>query len=171
MKGYRLELAPMLARQTGAQIAAYRLAQPKETNMRRFIGALIAAAAFAGAAQSDTLDLAGLWLTQARTARVQVNDCGDGTPCGVVRWVDPAAAGAGKDARNPDPALRERPLVGLTLFSGFNKDGARWRGGRIFDPESGRTYSSRLELQRDGTLHVVGCFGPICRTQRWTRAE
>ena len=44
------------------------------------------------------------------------------------------------DEKNPDPALRDRELLGLDLFSNFHFDGDdRWIGGRIYDPNSGKT--------------------------------
>lgn len=52
-----------------------------------------------------------------------------------------------RDDRNPDEALRHRPLVGLELLDGYRFGNGRWEG-RIYDPESGNTYASRME--RDG---------------------
>jgi uncharacterized protein (DUF2147 family) len=72
-----------------------------------------------------------------------------------------------RDDNNPDPALKERLLVGLELLADYRFDGRRWQG-RIYDPESGNTYSSRME--RDGErLKIRGYIGVpmLGRTQRF----
>ncbi|MCB1685448.1 MAG: DUF2147 domain-containing protein [Pseudomonadales bacterium] len=58
------------------------------------------------------------------------------------------------DDQNPDPALRERPLLGLELFSDFEFRRGRW-SGRVYSPESGRTFSARIRV-KDNELHVRG---------------
>jgi hypothetical protein len=62
------------------------------------------------------------------------------------------------DDRNPDPALRERPIVGIDLLSEYRFDDGQWRG-RIYDPESGKVYSSRMKVEKDGRLHMRGYIG------------
>jgi uncharacterized protein (DUF2147 family) len=76
------------------------------------------------------------------------------------------------DEKNPDPALRDRPLVGLNLFAGFVYDGnGRWSGGTIYDPNSGKTYRCIVTWIDDDTLKVRGYVGvPLLgRTETWTR--
>ena len=62
------------------------------------------------------------------------------------------------DDNNPDEALRSRPLLGLNLFSNYEHTGKRWQG-KIYDPESGKTYSSRVSLDKDGNLKMRGYIG------------
>jgi len=78
------------------------------------------------------------------------------------------------DEKNPDPALRDRPLVGLNLFAGFKYDGdGRWSGGTIYDPNSGKTYRCIVTWIDHDTLKVRGYVGvPILgRTETWTRRK
>jgi uncharacterized protein (DUF2147 family) len=75
------------------------------------------------------------------------------------------------DANNPDPRLRGRALVGLLTLWGFARDGAVWRGGRAYDPKSGKSYKSTLALEPDGSLRVTGCVFVICESRRWTRVR
>ncbi len=125
-------------------------------------------------AAADPSDVYGTWLTQSRTAHVEIADCGDGTPCGRVVWIDPASLEPGVtpetavDRNNPDPELRDQPVLGLTLLAGFEQKREAWRGGTIYDPEAGKSYGSRLSRREDGRLQVKGCIGPICKTQVWT---
>lgn len=51
---------------------------------------------------------------------------------------------------------------------------AEWRrhllGGSVLKLSNGKTYSSKAELQANGSkLQVSGCLGPICKHQTWTR--
>ncbi len=119
-------------------------------------------------------EVEGVWLTPDGDSKVEIYDCGDGTPCGRVVWIDPEALEAPDtpdtvtDRNNPDPELRSRPVVGLIMLSEFERGRSRWKSGRIYDPETGRTYGSRLKQLDDGRLEVKGCVGPICITQRWS---
>lgn len=127
---------------------------------------LLAAAAPAPAPSS----IGGRWLTAEGKAVVEIAPCADRSGpalCGrIAQVLKPRPGGPPTDINNPDPALRGRPMAGLVILTEFRPDDDRWRG-RIYDPESGRTY--RAELTRDGRLlSVKGCWGPFCRTQSWT---
>lgn len=111
----------------------------------------------------------GRWRTPAG-ATVEVAPCGQAL-CGTIVQAPPAANGAvPRDMRNPDPALRNRPIVGVRLLSGFRREGERWTGGRIYNPQDGRTYRSDLRLEGN-ELKVRGCVLVACRTQTWTRVR
>ncbi|MHA6724114.1 DUF2147 domain-containing protein [Sphingomonas sp. RS2018] len=111
----------------------------------------------------------GRWLTLEGKAIVEVAPCGQ-TMCGrIVRILKPRAGGPAVDANNPDAKLRTRPIQGMAILTGFTADDDRWRG-RIYDPESGRTYRSELRAVGN-TLKVKGCIGPFCKTQDWTRTR
>lgn len=115
------------------------------------------------------LAVAGLWVTDEGKGRVEIRDCGDGTPCGALVWIAPDEPGSGLDENNPDPLLRSQPLLGLQILWGFEAQKDRWRKGRIYDPEVGKTYRSAMVLNEAGDLEVKGCIGPICRAVVWTR--
>jgi uncharacterized protein (DUF2147 family) len=52
-----------------------------------------------------------------------------------------------RDLNNPDPALQTRTILGLPLITGFKPNGAgKWNGGKIYNPQDGKTYNSKLEL-------------------------
>ncbi|MEL6686636.1 MAG: DUF2147 domain-containing protein [Pseudomonadota bacterium] len=113
----------------------------------------------------------GLWLTEAQTATVRIADCGDGTPCGIVETADIPDGEPTTDVNNSDPALRDQPIIGLTMLDSFEADGNRWRKGRIYNPEDGNSYKSVIEVDGDdpNLLKVKGCIAFLCQTQRWTR--
>jgi uncharacterized protein (DUF2147 family) len=111
--------------------------------------------------------MAGDWVTDDRSAIVRLGPCG-AHMCGrIVRVL--ARGAPATDVNNPDRQLRARPLVGLTILSGFAASGAG--DGRVYDPKSGRSYRSRLRLNADGTLRVTGCVTVICQSRTWTRSR
>jgi uncharacterized protein (DUF2147 family) len=76
------------------------------------------------------------------------------------------------DRRNPNHELQNRPIVGLQLMAGFVPAGKNlWADGKIYDPESGKTYKCKLTLVGDKRLEVRGYvgFSLFGRTEVWTR--
>ncbi len=132
--------------------------------------ALLLAASAAAAAQSPV----GTWYTQDRSAKVRIAPCGQKL-CGQIIWARDRASGsvaAARDAANPDPALRSRPIIGLQIIRDFTPAGpGKWGGGKIYDPNSGRTYASKMSLSAQGVLKVEGCVSVICQAQTWTQAD
>ncbi|MBB4153439.1 uncharacterized protein (DUF2147 family) [Sphingomonas jinjuensis] len=135
--------------------------------------ALLAAALFLPAVAADAAasptPVSGRWITEEGKALVEVGPCGQQICGRIVRILKVDPSKPTTDVLNPNAALRTRPIVGMVFLTGFTPDDDRWRG-RIYDPQSGKTY--RSELIRDGeTLKVRGCIGPFCRTQEWAAAR
>ncbi len=135
--------------------------------MRIAIG--LALAMTASAAVAAPAPVTGRWLTEEGKAIVEIAPCGRELCGRVARVLKPRPGGPAVDANNPDKALRNRPIEGIAILSGFTASSDRWKG-RIYDPESGRTYRSELMIE-GATLKVKGCFGPFCRSQNWTRVR
>jgi uncharacterized protein (DUF2147 family) len=76
------------------------------------------------------------------------------------------------DRHNPDSALRERPLVGLTIMSGLRYDDGKWKSGRIYSPDNGKSYRAWARMEGD-QLRVKGYikigFIKVGRSVRFTR--
>jgi uncharacterized protein (DUF2147 family) len=71
-------------------------------------------------------------------------------------------------------ALKDKPVVGMTIMKGLSRDGDEWSGGTILDPESGSTYKVYVEVLEGGKkLKVRGYVGIalLGRTQYWIRAK
>jgi uncharacterized protein (DUF2147 family) len=78
------------------------------------------------------------------------------------------------DHMNPDTALQGRPLLGIDLMTGFEHNGKnKWEDGRIYDPESGKDFSSKLTMKDKDTLEVFGYvkvgFVKLGRDTIWKR--
>lgn len=129
---------------------------------------VLAAAALFGVAAAPA-PVTGRWLTVDGKALVEIGQCGPALCGRITKVLKPRPGGPAVDANNPDTALRHRPIAGLVILSDFTASGDRWKG-RIYDPESGRTYRSEL-IRAGSTLKVKGCIGPFCRTQQWTPAR
>lgn len=71
-------------------------------------------------------------------------------------------------------ALKNAPVVGLVILRGLMKEGADYTGGQILDPDTGKVYSSNVQLMSGGRkLNVRGYMGvPVLgRSQIWERQE
>jgi uncharacterized protein (DUF2147 family) len=125
------------------------------------------------ACAQTTGDPSGLWLTQAGDAKVRVSKCSTGI-CGVVVWLreptDPATGKPQFDDKNPNPALRQRPMIGLPLFSGMRATAPGKWSGQIYNADDGSTYASNVSVTGQDTLRVEGCVGALCGGENWTRA-
>lgn len=148
--------------------------------INRNVLCFMAIACGAGLASADGLagePLLGVWLTQDGDARIRIERCPEGL-CGSIVWMaDPVDANGAelRDTENPDPDLRDRRVHGLTILriDDVPDENGVWRGGRIYDPKTGRTY--RCTLRKDGAdaVKMRGFLGItlLGRTTRWTRAE
>ncbi len=131
---------------------------------------------FGAAAQQKTDDIVGVWLTAGKEqAKVQIYKSGD-RYYGKIIWLkNPVENGQPRtDAKNPDKAKRNNPIIGLAILSGFKFDGDdEWKSGDIYDPESGKTYSSYMTLKNANTLKLRGYVGISLfgRTETWTRTN
>jgi uncharacterized protein (DUF2147 family) len=90
----------------------------------------------------------GTWMFAHRVA-LQIFDC-TGLLCARIVWLlrpDNPAGQPDIDYRNPNPAMRQRHLCGLTIIWGMQHNGHdRWTNGWLYDPKDGITYNLNAEL-------------------------
>jgi hypothetical protein len=88
-----------------------------------FILAIIATLFGATSAPAQSTEPVGVWLTEKGDARVKISKCGNGI-CGVIvglkEPIDRATGQPQVDDKNPNPALRTRPVIGISLFLGMH---------------------------------------------------
>lgn len=136
--------------------------------------AVLACSAMAVAADAGDA-IVGTWLTADGSSKVQIADA-QGQLAGRVVWLkEPTSAVDGKpktDRSNPDPALRDRPVLGLAVLTGLHYAGANtWDGGTIYTPATGKSYPCKLSLAPDGSLKVAVGGGMFSRSLTWTRSS
>src|SRR6266481_9507136 len=139
-----------------------------------FIVAIVMALLAAPTARAQSAgEPMGVWLTQAGDARVKVSKCSGGI-CGVIVGLkDPINPATGKpqvDDKNPNPALKRRPMIGLPLFTGMQASGPNKWSGQIYNADDGSSYASSVSVTGPDTLRVEGCVGALCGGETWTRA-
>jgi Uncharacterized protein conserved in bacteria (DUF2147) len=107
----------------------------------------------------------GVWLIDNEAA-VQIFDCRN-LLCGRILWLsiprDPQSR-LDRDKKNPELALRQRPLCGLTILWGLRPTGPdRWTDGWFYNPDDGGyiQYLSGTQIRRhDRRTHLSGRPAP-----------
>ncbi|CAH1387438.1 conserved hypothetical protein [Candidatus Nitrotoga sp. M5] len=122
-------------------------------------------------------DIRGPWVeSNKRKVAVWIEDC-NGLLCGRIYWLKKLRSASGhpkRDLNNPDIALRDRPLCGLTILNGFRRvNDNTWNAGKIYNPGDGRDFNGTISLENDGTLKVRGYVGiPLFgKTVEWVRPQ
>ncbi len=136
----------------------------------------LSTSAFAGGAASNQIH--GLWVDNKNPDRqkfaVMVEDCGSKL-CGSLYWLKKPLSASGqpkRDKHHPNEALRDRPLCGLQILTGFQQTNATlWQDGEIYNPDDGLTFSSTMRLSPEGTLKIRGYVGISLfgKTLEWVR--
>ena len=137
---------------------------------RRFVSFIPCLALAAATALAQAPGVLGYWREPGGSV-IRIIPC-DQKVCVEIAGL-PAGRHHATDGRNPNPKLRSRLLCGLRISDGFvNVDPQTARGGHLYDPRNGRTYSGQMAV--DGNLlRLRGYVGlPMFgRTQTWTRAS
>ena len=134
----------------------------------RCIGTALAILLSLGAQRAHAqASIAGTWFTEDSSSKVTITQTGTAYT-GKVTWVKTEGA---VDAKNSDPALRTRPIMGIDILTGCTGDATSAKGCRIYAPKRGSSYDAELNLDKDGTLKVKVKAGIGGKTQTWTRAS
>jgi uncharacterized protein (DUF2147 family) len=115
-------------------------------------------------ADGDRAAVYGIWASSG--TMIEVVPDGDALSARIValkhpRWREKDGVGRigelKTDIHNPDPALRDRPLIGVQLLRDFHFRGGRWRG-KLYLPTSGSTWTASARV-RHGMLEIRGFLG------------
>lgn len=139
--------------------------------MRLYLVSLVALLALSGTALAqDAHDVFGTFATEEGTSHIEISDCGDGTPCGTIVWIDPSSL---PDGETPENVIGDNGenVLGQQILEGFSQKKKDWRGGTVYDPENDKNYSARIKRLDSGELQLKGCVGPFCQTQVWTEVS
>lgn len=155
----------------------------------RFLALLVVVVSslFAGAtsalAQAQA-PIEGVWRT-ALESEITIMACPEGfcghlsrivVPEGLLSGAEAEAAAAMApedffDDRNEDPALRDRPMLGLQILTLWQGQQPYIYDGEIYNPEDGKTYTGYVEMTGPDVVRLNGCvlFNVVCRGEDWTR--
>jgi len=122
-------------------------------------------------AQSESAIL-GTWFNAEKSAKIEILKSGS-KYMGKIVWIelkgrDPKTI---LDSKNSDPILQKRPIMGLTILENLSFKNGTWEGGKIYDPESGKTYSCELKIKDKEILEVKGYLGFswVGKTVEWSK--
>lgn len=130
--------------------------------MNRLIGVVLGLVFTVSSAAADPIY--GLWQTipddNGNFGHIEVQDC-DGTICGVLMK---SFDGSGKSIESDNIGKR-------IIWNMKSKGDGKYGGGKIWSPDTDKTYASKLELVGDA-LKVSGCIFVVCRDGgTWTRVK
>lgn len=115
----------------------------------------------------------GMWVVRDGRAKVRVENCGQAL-CGRIVWLQEPKDENGEpltDGNNSDPALRNRPIIGLPIAYDMVPQQDGYWTGVVYDPERGSAYDGSMTLLPDGRMKVTGCLaGFLCESNYWQRS-
>jgi uncharacterized protein (DUF2147 family) len=109
--------------------------------------------AFANVHPVSADEIIGVYWSPKKDAKIEIFKKGN-RYYGRSVWV----ATMRKDTKNPDESLKSREVLGIELLSGFSYNDNTYKDGKIYDPESGKTYDCKMTLTYK-ILKVRGYIG------------
>lgn len=107
-------------------------------------------------------DVAGYWMSTQKNVIVQIYQDSLDFKAKVV-WFDDSddrsqPMNSRMDVNNPVSALRTQKIIGLEVVRGliYNKSCRCWQNGKIYDTQSGKTWSASIELENENLAKVRG---------------
>jgi uncharacterized protein (DUF2147 family) len=143
---------------------------------KTLLAGLMAALVLAGNIGISTASAAGpegVWRMKNGKVTVRVSYCGGTKLCATIVGLAKPLDKKGRpkvDKENPNPALRDRPVIGLTIISGMSQASDNVWKGKAYNADDGGTYSSKAEFSGNSMV-VEGCWGPICKEMKFIRVN
>ncbi len=135
--------------------------------------ALTTAAASSVYAQSPPIE--GIWLNEKQQTKIQFYKAPNGTYAARLAWFVPPQGENMRtkvDKRNPNEALRNRPLLGTNIVYDLRPAGKNeYEKGKAYDPSSGKTYDCKVTLHAPQKMTMRGYIGfsLIGKSVEWVR--
>ena len=145
--------------------------------MFKFLMIFFLAASVSTASAPPNPDLlCGKWMSSEKNLVVQVYKDGDVFKAKII-WFkntdNSKAMDEWTDKHNPDPALRDRKLIGMSILRDMDYEpkSNSWENGKIYDAKNGREWDASARIDKNGELKVTGYwhFKFIGRTMTFTR--
>jgi uncharacterized protein (DUF2147 family) len=102
----------------------------------------------------------GIWESDEKNLHIEMIE-EDGHFAGRMVWFLCASGESMmysyRDTENPNPKLTTRPLIGMNVVEEIYYQGDNiWGDGKIYDPNTGRTWDARITLATPNTAIVRG---------------
>ena len=132
-------------------------------------GVLAMAFSCGSVAAQSAEDAFGLWLNPENGSNIEFYKCGgDGLCAKLTKVTDGQTA----DDKNPDPAKRTQPIIGLVIMENAKKSGANKWSGTLYNRENGKSYSGSITVKSKDAVDLSGCVALVlCRAVTWTRIK
>jgi uncharacterized protein (DUF2147 family) len=112
---------------------------------------------------------AGLWLTAEGESHIKIYRNGDEFKGKIVWLKDP------EDENGwPITADNGEEILNMVIMTRFEYDDGEYVNGKVYDPESGKTYYGSMSLDGKDVLKLRGSLdqmGWLGRTETWTRVK
>lgn len=115
-------------------------------------------------------EVMGKFWSPKKDGKMEIFRKQDGKYYGKFLWVKDDR----KDIENPNAKLRDRMVSSIEFMYGFQyKGNGVWEDGKIYDPESGKTYDCIIKLTLEKHLLVRGYIGIslLGRTETFERIK
>jgi uncharacterized protein (DUF2147 family) len=131
--------------------------------------------AASGPSQAYAADPSGIWEKDDGSAKMEIKKCGRGI-CSKIVWLKDPIDSRGKplhDARNEDPSMRDRPIIGLPLFGNMMPTETSVWVGNVYNPEEGHIYTDvKVTLVSHQQIVLRGCKAwLLCGEKYWNRSQ
>ena len=120
-------------------------------------------------------DIIGVWKDGLGKGQIQIFKQ-NGKYYGKIIWLKKPQDLNGQpkvDKNNPNPSLRNKPVLGLLMLKDFKYNDDEWSDGRIYNPSDGKEYKAYMKLKDKNTLSVRGYIGIslLGKTDTWIRVR
>ncbi len=116
-------------------------------------------------------DILGVWLNENQTGKIEIYKEG-GKYFGKIIYAKPPLGSENEllvDKKNPDPNLRNQPILGMTVLKDLVFKNGKWVNGTAYSPERGKHFKIIGWLEEEGQLEIRGYWGFFYSTETWTK--
>jgi uncharacterized protein (DUF2147 family) len=129
-------------------------------------------------AQQPADKIVGNWESMDADVKLKFNIFkSDGKYFGKLLWASNMFEADGKtpklDFNNPSKALQSRSRQGIVNITNLKYDNGEYKGGKLYNPTDGDTYSLQAKLKTEDELHFRGYLGIslLGKTMKFKRVQ
>lgn len=104
--------------------------------------------------------ICGKWENQEKTLRIQIYTKHNQFLAKIIWFSDTEGKPMNywKDKRNPNPALRNRTILGMSILRDleYNYKKNSWENGKVYDSKHGKEWSASAVIDKHDILKVRG---------------